>query len=398
MRGIKFRNITKSYDGKNNIIENFNLDIDDGEFLVLLGPSGCGKSTLLRILAGLEELTSGEIYMDDELVNDKAPKDRDIAMVFQNYALYPHMTVYKNIAINLILKKIDRSEIDRRVDEVARILQIEDLLNRKPRQLSGGQMQRVALARAMIRNPRVFLMDEPLSNLDSKLRVQTRSEIMKLYRQLKTTTVYVTHDQVEAMTMATNIVLMNNGNIIQKGTPNDLYDKPENIFVAAFIGSPQMNIMSIDTGYRNIISILIESFLRENIDISKIEIDNTVFGIRPEHIFIREGDSFIVDLIENLGNEKIITLKAVKKIKNKCIDNKDESFDNESPSKNIKEDLSLEFNLYNDPNNSLYNKNEEIIIRTGSDTDIRLGDFCDVTFDLSKIHLFDRITKKRIYA
>lgn len=392
MRGIKFRNITKSYDGKNNIIENFNLDINDGEFLVLLGPSGCGKSTLLRILAGLEELTSGEIYINDELVNDKIPKDRDIAMVFQNYALYPHMTVYKNIAINLILKKMDRSEIDRKVDEVAKILHIEDLLNRKPRQLSGGQMQRVALARAMIRSPKVFLMDEPLSNLDSKLRVQTRAEIMKLYRQLKTTTIYVTHDQVEAMTMATNIVLMNEGNIMQKGTPNDLYSNPENIFVASFIGSPQMNILSRDTGYTNTISILMEGFLRENIDISNIDVDNIVFGIRPEHISIKEGNSFIVDLIENLGNEKIITLKAIEKTKHKCISNK-ECFDNEHLSKNTENNVSSRLNLYD---NDFYNKNEEIIIRTGSDVDIKLGDFCDIVVDSSKIHFFDKITKKRI--
>lgn len=363
MRGIKFRNITKSYDGKNNIIENFNLDIDDGEFLVLLGPSGCGKSTLLRILAGLEELTSGEIYINGEMVNEKLPKDRDIAMVFQNYALYPHMTVYKNIAINLILKKIDKSEVDRRVDYVARMLHIEDLLDRKPRQLSGGQMQRVALARAMIRNPKVFLMDEPLSNLDSKLRVQTRAEIMKLYRQLKTTTVYVTHDQVEAMTMASNIVLMKDGNIMQKGTPNELYDYPENIFVASFIGSPQMNIMSRDNGYENIVSILIDTFMRENIDIGNIDIDNTVFGVRPEHISIVEGDSFTVVLIENLGNEKIITLRAAKEKKD-----------------------------YND----LYNNDGEIIIRTGSDIYVKLGDFCGITFDLSKIHFFDKTTNKRI--
>lgn len=321
MKGIQFKNISKSYDGKTKIIKDFNLDINEGEFLVLLGPSGCGKSTLLRILAGLEEIDSGEIYIDGELVNDKEPKDRNIAMVFQNYALYPHMTVYKNIGISLMLKKEAKEEIDKRVKEVASMLDIEELLDRKPKQLSGGQMQRVALARAMVRNPKVFLMDEPLSNLDSKLRIQTRAEIMKLYRTLGVTTIYVTHDQVEAMTMATRIVLMDKGEIKQMGTPDELYNRPANKFVASFIGSPQMNFIKDEEG-------------RE-------------IGIRAEHLGLLEGDEYIVDLVENLGSEKLVYLESKK------------------------------------------DKGVNVAVRTEADFKVEIGDRFNLDINKDKVHRFD---------
>ena len=354
MSTVKFKNLTKTYDNKNLIIDDFNLDIGDGEFVVLLGESGCGKSTLLRMLAGLEDISSGEILIDDSVINDLEPKDRDIAMIFQNYALYPHMTVYKNIAMSLILKKVDKKIIDEKVREVASLLKIDELLDRKPRQLSGGQMQRVALARAMVRKPRLFLMDEPLSNLDTKLRVSTRYEIMKLYKKLKTTTIYVTHDQVEAMTMATTIVLMKDGKIMQKGCPDDMYNRPEHIYVAKFIGSPQINLLS----YEDMKFVLGEKFIELKCESlshkDKFEIDkenslsdvkdsktevakfdneinnsshidsgktdssisnlnrakNIVYGIRAQDISIENGDKFGVDLIENLGNEKYVYLSS----------------------------------------------------------------------------------------
>src|SRR5690554_2244623 len=245
MASVTLKNITKVYDGNVTAVSDFNLDIADKEFIVLVGPSGCGKSTTLRMVAGLEEITEGELYIGDKLMNDVAPKDRDIAMVFQNYALYPHMTVYDNMAFGLKLRKFNRAEIDKRVREAARILDIEHLLDRKPKALSGGQRQRVALGRAIVREPRVFLMDEPLSNLDAKLRVQMRTEISKLHHKLNTTFIYVTHDQTEALTMGTRIVVMKDGFIQQIDNPQTLYDEPVNQFVAGFIGSPQMNFANV---------------------------------------------------------------------------------------------------------------------------------------------------------
>lgn len=350
MKGIIFKDIVKSYDNKKNVIDNFNLSIEDGEFVVLLGPSGCGKSTLLRILAGLEDINSGEIYIDGEKINQVEPKDRNIAMVFQNYALYPHMTVYKNIGISLMLKKVPKQEVDMRVKKVASMLDIEDLLDRKPRQLSGGQMQRVALARAMIRNPKVFLMDEPLSNLDSKLRVQTRAEIMKLYRKLSTTTIYVTHDQVEAMTMATTIVLMKDGVIQQKGSPSELYNRPLNTFVAGFIGSPQMNFIetSLDNG---IISAIGNSI---SFDSDKKCCD-IILGVRPEDITIDEGSDFKIDIVENLGSEKLIYLSSEK-----------------------------------------YAGFKEIIVRCSVDTPYNIGDICSLKVSSDNIHVFDKNTENRL--
>ncbi|MBQ9415228.1 MAG: sn-glycerol-3-phosphate ABC transporter ATP-binding protein UgpC [Clostridia bacterium] len=244
MASLSLRHIYKKYPGGVTAVSDFNLEVKDKEFLVLVGPSGCGKSTTLRMIAGLEEITEGELYIGDTLVNDVAPKDRKIAMVFQNYALYPHMTVYENMAFALKLNKTPKSEIKQKVEEAARILDITHLLERKPKALSGGQKQRVALGRAIVRNPRVFLLDEPLSNLDAKLRATMRTELTKLHNRVGTTFVYVTHDQVEAMTMATRIVVMKDGLIQQVDTPQHLYDYPVNLFVAGFIGTPQMNFIN----------------------------------------------------------------------------------------------------------------------------------------------------------
>ena len=243
MAGVRLEKVTKRY-GNVIAVNEANLDIKDKEFIVLVGPSGCGKSTTLRMVAGLEEITEGNIYIGDVLVNDIPPKDRDIAMVFQNYALYPHMDVYNNMAFGLKLRKFPRSEIDRRVKEAARMLGIENLLDRKPKQLSGGQRQRVAVGRAIVREPKVFLMDEPLSNLDAKLRVQMRAELSKLHARLQTTAIYVTHDQTEAMTMGDRIVVMKDGFIQQIGAPLEIYDNPVNVFVAGFIGTPPMNFIN----------------------------------------------------------------------------------------------------------------------------------------------------------
>ena len=242
MATVSFKNIKKSF-GKTDIIHGISFDITDGEFVVLVGPSGCGKSTLLRMLAGLEEISGGEILIDDKVVNDLESKDRDIAMVFQSYALYPHMTVRDNMAFSLLLRKADEAKTNERVAHAAKILNLEHLLHRFPRELSGGQRQRVAMGRAIVRDPKVFLFDEPLSNLDAKLRVAMRAEIKALHQRLKTTTVYVTHDQIEAMTMADRIVVMHDGIVEQIGTPLDLFDHPGNLFVAQFIGSPSMNVV-----------------------------------------------------------------------------------------------------------------------------------------------------------
>ncbi|HQQ17425.1 MAG TPA: sn-glycerol-3-phosphate ABC transporter ATP-binding protein UgpC, partial [Fervidobacterium sp.] len=243
MAQVVLEHVWKVYEGKVEAVKDANFVVEDKEFLVLLGPSGCGKTTTLRMIAGLEEITKGEIKIDGRVVNDVEPKDRDIAFVFQNYALYPHMTVYDNMAFGLKLRKVPKNEIDERVHEAAKILEIESLLDRKPRQLSGGQRQRVAVGRAIVRHPKVFLFDEPLSNLDAKLRVQMRSELKKLHARLEATIVYVTHDQVEAMTMADKIVIMKDGVIQQIGTPYEVYNRPANMFVAGFIGSPAMNFI-----------------------------------------------------------------------------------------------------------------------------------------------------------
>ena len=246
MASLSLKNIYKVYPNGFNAVKDFNLEIEDKEFIIFVGPSGCGKSTTLRMIAGLEDISSGELWIGDKLVNDVEPKDRDIAMVFQNYALYPHMSVYDNMAFGLKLRKVPKEKIDKAVHEAAKILDIEHLLDRKPKALSGGQRQRVAMGRAIVREPKVFLMDEPLSNLDAKLRVQMRVEISKLHQRLQTTIIYVTHDQTEAMTLGTRIVVMKDGVVQQVDTPQNLYQKPGNLFVAGFMGSPQMNFLDAE--------------------------------------------------------------------------------------------------------------------------------------------------------
>lgn len=331
MASIVLKGIKKVYPGEVTAVHNLDLVIEDTEFVILVGPSGCGKSTTLRMIAGLEEITEGELYINDKLVNDVAPKDRDIAMVFQNYALYPHMTVYKNMAFSLQLKKVPKDEIDVKVREAAKILDIEHLLNRKPKALSGGQRQRVALGRAMVRDPAVFLLDEPLSNLDAKLRTAMRSEITKLHKRLKsngTTFVYVTHDQVEAMTMADRIVVMEDGYLQQVDTPQNLYDYPCNMFVAGFIGSPQMNffegvLQKSGDGYvvmfegKQPINIPIGRFEKE--ELAKFEGKEVTVGVRAENLHIEEVFmdmptasviEMTVDIAEMMGSETYLYATA----------------------------------------------------------------------------------------
>src|SRR6188474_2637121 len=290
MAQVTLRKVVKFYD-EVEAVSAIDLDIADKEFVVLVGPSGCGKSTTLRMIAGLEDITDGEIAVDGEVVNDVPPKDRDMAMVFQNYALYPHMTVYQNMSFGLRLKKYPKDEIERRVQEAARILDIKELLDRKPRQLSGGQRQRVAMGRAIVRNPKVFLFDEPLSNLDAKLRVQMRTEIKRVHQKVRTTTVYVTHDQVEAMTLADRVVVMNRGKIEQIGAPNDLYHSPRTRFVAGFIGSPAMNFLPCrleQNGSGMLVRLSEQLALPVPADRAGRYRPNVgkplTFGLRPEHI------------------------------------------------------------------------------------------------------------------
>ena len=312
MSNIKFTNIHKSF-GANKIINNFNLEGKEDEFLVLVGPSGCGKSTLLRMIAGLEQIDEGEIFINDQLVNELHPSKRQTAMVFQSYALYPHMNVYENMSFGLKIEKRSKEEIEQKVMQAAKILKIEELLERKPKQLSGGQRQRVAIGRAITRNPKIFLFDEPLSNLDAALRAEMRVEISKLHNQIKTNMIYVTHDQVEAMTLADRIVILNHGNIEQVGTPDEIYSNPSNIFVAQFIGTPKMNILKITAD--NIISNNEIKFLGNSIKIDGINFSKKDYylGLRPEHLGVSENSEYKfnpkVDLIENLGNEKIAYIK-----------------------------------------------------------------------------------------
>ena len=301
-------------------VQEFNLDIADKEFIVLVGPSGCGKSTTLRMVAGLEDISGGELYIGDKLVNDVPPKDRDIAMVFQNYALYPHMTVYDNIAFALKLRKTPKAEIDRKVKEAAEILDITQYLNRKPKALSGGQRQRVAIGRAIVREPKVLLMDEPLSNLDAKLRNQMRAEIIKLRERINTTFIYVTHDQTEAMTLGDRIVIMKDGFIQQIGTPLEVFNHPYNLFVAGFIGSPQMNIFDAKLtkvngkyaveldGYTAILS----DEKQEKLSANNVEPQEIKLGVRPEHITLEDtGVAAIVDVSEMMGSSIHLHVNAV---------------------------------------------------------------------------------------
>jgi multiple sugar transport system ATP-binding protein len=328
MANISIQHVYKTYPGDVTAVADCNLEIADKEFVVLVGPSGCGKSTTLRMIAGLEDISKGELYIGDRLVNDVPPKDRDIAMVFQSYALYPHMTVYKNMAFALDLRKTPKEEIDAQVRQVAKILDIEHLLDRKPKALSGGQRQRVALGRAMVRNPAVFLLDEPLSNLDAKLRASMRTELIKLHKQLGTTFVYVTHDQTEAMTMGDRIVVMSNGVVQQVDTPQNLYDRPCNAFVAGFIGSPQMNFIDValgEDGKGYYLEMKVEPAERLYVPAAKASDALKPFvgrpvtlGVRPEDIYDDEAyiaahpDATIsatVDVTEMMGAEVYLYLK-----------------------------------------------------------------------------------------
>ncbi|MCD8148932.1 MAG: sn-glycerol-3-phosphate ABC transporter ATP-binding protein UgpC [Clostridiales bacterium] len=368
MAGITLKNIGKTYPNGVKAVKNFSMEIEDREFIIFVGPSGCGKSTTLRMIAGLEEITEGELYIDGKLMNDVEPKDRDIAMVFQNYALYPHMTVYENMAFALKLRKIPKDEIDRTVHEAARILDLEPLLKRKPKALSGGQRQRVAMGRAIVRNPKVFLMDEPLSNLDAKLRVQMRTEISKLHQRLGTTIIYVTHDQTEAMTLGTRIVVMKDGVVQQIDSPQNLYNTPANLFVAGFIGSPQMNFIDAiceeDNGHINLC--IATNRIPLTKEKPKILIEGgyvgrtVVMGIRPEDIHdLRETD------VESSGG----VIKA---------------------QINVYELLGAEVYLY------FSLEGTDMTARVSPTTTARTGDMVKFELDVDKIHIFDKETELAI--
>ena len=307
MANITLKGVKKSY-GNNAVVHGVDVDIADGEFIVIVGPSGCGKSTLLRMIAGLEEITAGEVSIGDKVVNDLEPKDRDIAMVFQNYALYPHMTVYNNMAYGLRIRKLSAADIETRVQKAAKILELGTFLQRKPRELSGGQRQRVAMGRAIVREPAAFLFDEPLSNLDAKLRVQMRLEIQKLHRELKTTSIFVTHDQVEAMTLAQRMIVMNAGRAEQIGAPMEVYDNPASMFVAGFIGSPAMNFFpgTVKSGVLLLaegVSVLLPAHIREKTR----DGDAITLGVRPEHFSVTgTGLPFGVENAEALGADSLV--------------------------------------------------------------------------------------------
>ena len=365
MASLSLRGIYKKYPGGVTAVSDFNLEIKDKEFLVLVGPSGCGKSTTLRMIAGLEEISEGELYIGDRLVNDVAPKDRDIAMVFQNYALYPHMTVFGNMAFGLKLRKVPKEEIKRRVEEAARILDISHLLDRKPKALSGGQRQRVALGRAIVRDPKVFLLDEPLSNLDAKLRAQMRTELSKIHIKLETTFIYVTHDQTEAMTMGDRIVVMRDGVIQQVDTPQNLYDYPCNIFVAGFIGSPQMNFL--------------DGTLQKNGDTYVVDLDGTVIPLPQE----KTADG---KLAAYVGKSLKVGIRP-EDMKD------DEEFLEKHPSSHIDAEVEVselmgaEIYLY------LTYKGQNLMARVAPTSKSRRGDKVTMAMDTHKIHLFDPETE-----
>ncbi len=322
MGSVELKNVTKIFPPKTVAINNVNLKVHDGEFFILLGPSGCGKTTTLRIIAGLEKPTKGRVYIDNEDVTDLPPRKRDIAMVFQTWALYPHMKVYDNIAFPLKLRKVAKDEIDRRVKEVAKMLQIETLLDRYPRQLSGGQQQRVALARALVRKPKVWLLDEPLSNLDAILRVQMRAELKRLQKELKITAIYVTHDQVEAMSMGDRVAVLNAGRVLQVGAPNEVYNKPNTLFVASFIGSPPMNFMRVALkneggNYALVaegVSIPLPTELGKIIEEKASDVNDLILGVRPEHLELSTAENSNIRgevyVIEPLGSETILNIKV----------------------------------------------------------------------------------------
>ena len=370
MASLSLKHIYKKYPGGVTAVSDFNLEIKDKEFLVLVGPSGCGKSTTLRMIAGLEEISEGELFIGDKLVNDVAPKDRDIAMVFQNYALYPHMSVFDNMAFGLKLRKTPKEEIKRRVEEAARILDITHLLDRKPKALSGGQKQRVALGRAIVRYPKVFLLDEPLSNLDAKLRAAMRTELTKLHKSVGTTFVYVTHDQVEAMTMASRIVVMKDGVIQQVDTPQNLYDKPCNIFVAGFIGTPQMNFIDgVLTKKNGEVFFTFE----ENYTI-KLPADKTADGVLDEYI----DKEVIVGIRPECIHDEPVHLTT---FADAVVDTNVE----------VTELMGAEIYLY-----LKVGEETNLTARVSSRSTSRAGDEIKVAFDTSRIHIFDKDTERCI--
>ena len=368
MASLSLKNVCKVYPNGFEAVKDFNLDVEDKEFIIFVGPSGCGKSTTLRMIAGLEEISSGELIIDGKVVNDVEPKDRDIAMVFQNYALYPHMTVFDNMAFGLKLRKVPKDEIKAKVEEAARILDLEKLLDRKPKALSGGQRQRVAMGRAIVRNPKVFLMDEPLSNLDAKLRVQMRIEISKIHQRLEATIIYVTHDQTEALTLGTRIVVMKDGIMQQVASPIDLYTKPCNMFVAGFIGSPQMNFIDckavkdgdkVKLEFGTYAVTLPESKASKLVEGGYIGKD-VVLGIRPEDI--KDEEIFI-----NSGTDNVLDATV-----------------------KVYEMLGAEVFLY------FTVEGHDITVRVNPRTTARPGDTIKIALDTSKIHLFDKETEKTI--
>jgi len=365
MAGLELKNIVKKYPNGFVAVSDFNLSIEDEEFIIFVGPSGCGKTTTLRMIAGLEEITEGELYIGDKLMNDVAPKDRDIAMVFQNYALYPHMSVYDNMAFGLKLRKFPKADIKERVEAAAKILDIQHLLDRKPKALSGGQRQRVAMGRAIVRDPKVFLMDEPLSNLDAKLRVQMRTEITKLHQRLKTTFIYVTHDQTEAMTLGDRIVVMKDGLIMQEDSPVNLYNRPQNLFVASFIGSPQMNLVEVQVEKRgsDVYLIFGEAAIKlpegkANAIVEGDYVGKTVImGIRPE----------------DLHDEEVVLANSPESIIETEVE--------------VHELLGAEVFLY------LISGGQQMTARVNPRTTAKAGDVIKMALDVQKIHVFDKETE-----
>ena len=370
MASLSLQHINKTYPNGFQAVKDFNLEIEDKEFIIFVGPSGCGKSTTLRMVAGLEEISGGTLKIGDKVMNDVEPKDRDIAMVFQNYALYPHMTVYDNMAFGLKLRKVPKDQIDKAVREAARILDLEKLLDRKPKALSGGQRQRVAMGRAIVRNPKVFLMDEPLSNLDAKLRVQMRVEIAKIHKRLGATIIYVTHDQTEAMTLGTRIVVMKDGVVQQVDSPKNLYDKPVNLFVAGFMGSPQMNFIDAEVEQegadiklhigqaRTYITVPAEQ-ARRLIDGGYVG-KTVVMGIRPEDIHNE-------DIFLNTSPESIVDAEV-----------------------EVTELLGAELNLYT------FVGGQNVTARVNARTNAKIGDKLKLAFDLNRMHFFDKETEQNI--